>query len=199
MGVPKVPNRTFEWWLMSSAGLLTCPTTIRLLCPSATWAAPAQPSTGTLCALITGWRTLRPAWRAARRPLALAKRWWDYNFVISPDNKLAAPLKQINSRQTPWNKPSVLVHIPALRPSRYFITARALATWWPQAWTCQQCWASVPGRATVITCSKSTWRSLWWGPSFLPAGGRQDTSYCSGLRFKETMAPERANLIYYRL
>lgn len=79
----------------------------------------------------------------------------------------------------------LLICIPVLRPSRYFITARASATWWPQPWTCQQCWASVPGGATVITTSKSTWLWLRWAPSFLPAGLRRDTSLCSGLSFKD--------------
>lgn len=100
----------------------------------------------------------------------------------------------------------VLIYILVIWPSRYFITARASATWWPQAWTCQQCWASVPGTATVITHSKSTWLCLRWGPSFPPVGLRRHTSFCSGVRFKEavhtsipvTLQREHI-LIYYRL
>lgn len=87
--------------------------------------------------------------------------------------------------------------IIVIRPSRYFLTARASATWWPQAWTCRQCWASVPGRATVITSSKSTWLCLHWAPSFPPAGLRRDTSFCSGLSFKDSVTLQRENIIHY--
>lgn len=73
-----------------------------------------------------------------------------------------------------------IIHIPVFWFVRCFITVPVLARWWVQAWTCPQCWASAPGRVTVIAYSNSTWLCLHWGPSFLPVGARQDTWYCSG-------------------
>lgn len=63
-------------------GFLKCPTTTRPCCHNATRDAPAQWSIGTQCAPTTEWRMPRPAWLAARPPLALARKWLDNNLYF---------------------------------------------------------------------------------------------------------------------